>query len=49
MIRKLRPTTTYFVTVAAGTSVGYGVKSAEITRDGGKHGSEYQYVRSLEK
>ena len=39
VIKNLRPGTKYFVTVAAGTSAGYGPKSAEvseITRDGGK-------------
>ena len=36
----LRPATKYFVTVAAGTSAGYGVKSAEISgiTNGGKPG-----------
>ena len=39
VIKNLRPGTRYFVTVAAGTSAGYGPKStevSEITRDGGK-------------
>ena len=39
MIKNLRPGTKYFVTVAAGTSAGYGPKStevSEITRDEGK-------------
>ena len=39
VIKNLVPGTRYFVTVAAGTSAGYGPKSAkvsEITRDGGK-------------
>ena len=39
VIKNLRPATRYFVTVAAGTSAGYGPKStkvSEITRDGGK-------------
>ena len=30
-LRNLQPGTKYFVTVAAGTSAGYGVKSAEIS------------------
>ncbi len=38
VINNLRPATKYFVTVAAGTSVGYGTKSADVSRitDGGK-------------
>ena len=39
VIKNLRPGTKYFVTVAAGTSAGYGPKSTEIsqiTRDAGK-------------
>ena len=39
VINNLRPGRRYFVTVAAGTSAGYGPKSteiSEITRDGGK-------------
>ncbi len=39
VIKNLRPGTRYFVTVAAGTSAGYGPKSTEIsqiTRDAGK-------------
>ena len=38
VIKNLQPATKYFVTVAAGTSAGYGPKSTEvsgITRDGG--------------
>ena len=39
VIKNLRPGTRYFVTVAAGTSAGYGPKSTEIsqiTRDAGE-------------
>ena len=39
LIKNLRPGTMYFVTVAAGTSAGYGPNSTEVsrtTRDGGK-------------
>ena len=41
VIKNLRPSTKYFVTVAAGTNAGYGTKSAEISKitNGGKTSS----------
>ena len=47
VITNLRPATKYFVTVAAGTSVGFGPKSTEISAiTNGGETSSLQFVRT---
>ena len=50
VIKNLRPATKYFVTVAAGTSAGYGPKSTEISKitNEGKHAANLHFSEKPE-